>query len=217
MSAGAAVGINVFTLPQERHGELIDLLGGIADEADRQALPKNRLSSFHRALDAPLVVNFVEYSESSGGTATTAASKQLVARTHEISTAHEMRWYDKQEVVAAEGVTDAFEDLLGHGNVGVVGVYTVAPEKRSDLLHALKSYAEKVRSADGFKAMAILQGHKPEHAASYEIWTNDAAYRQAIAAGARAALEGVRGAAGDALIHAYEVVRVNRHKGGVHK
>ena len=191
------------------------MLGGIADEADRQALPKNRLSSFHRALDAPIVVNFVEYTESSGGAVTTSVSKQLVARTHEIS-AHEMRWYDKSDVVAAEGLTDSFEDVLGHGNIGVVGVYTVAPERRSDLLHALRRYADAVRSADGFKAMLILEGDKPEHAASYEIWSDEAAYRRATANTGREALEAVRGAARDAIVHTYDVVRVNRHGGAAH-
>ena len=215
-SGDVVVGINVFPLPRERHGELLDLLGGIADEADRQALPKNRLSAFHRALDAPIIVNFVEYLHESGGAETTALSRQLVNRTHEISPAHEMRWYDKVDVVSANGAADSFESAMGGGNIGVVGVYTVAPDRRSELLQALKGYAEAVRGAGGFKAMAILEGRKPEHAASYEIWTNDAAYRQANANGARAAFDGVRDVAKDVLIHSYEVVRINRHNKAAH-
>lgn len=211
-----AVGINVFPLPREQHSELLDLLGGIADEADRQALPKNRLSAFHRALDAPVVLNFVEYLHESGGAETTALSRQLVNRTHEISPTHEMRWYDKVDVESAAGTSGSFEAGIGGGNIGVVSVYTVAPDRRSALLQALKGYAQAVRGARGFKAMAILEGRKPEHAASYEIWTSDAAYQQAKTNGARAAFDGVRDVAKDVFSHSYEVVRVNRHNKAAH-
>ena len=64
---GASVmGINVFTTPRERLDELIVTLGAIADLADSHALPRNMHSSFHRAIEAPIVVNYVQYKEREG-------------------------------------------------------------------------------------------------------------------------------------------------------
>jgi quinol monooxygenase YgiN len=209
---GASVmGINVFTTPRERQHDLIATLGAIADLADSHALPRNMYSSFHRAIDASIVVNYVQYAEREGAFELADLARPLVDETHRISSAHQMRWYDTVDVVTAAGGSSTFSVVAGKEAIGVIGVYVVDPDKRAELLAALKSYAESVRTADGFKAIAILQGQKPEHAATYEVWANDAAYDRATAA--REAMERVRNIAGDVLVHSYEVVRVNRHKG----
>jgi heme-degrading monooxygenase HmoA len=205
--------INVFTTPRERQDDLIATLGAIADLADSHALPRNIHSSFHRAIDAPIVVNYVQYSERAGALELANLARPLVDRTHILSSAHEMRWYDTVDVVTAAGDSDSFSVVAGKEAVAVIGTYVVDPGKRAELLVALKRYAESVSTADGFKAIAILQGQKPEHAATYEVWANDAAYDRATAQDAREAMESVRNIASDALVHSYEVVRVNRHKG----
>ena len=211
---GASVmGINVFTTPRERLDELIVTLGAIADLADSHALPRNMHSSFHRAIEAPIVVNYVQYKEREGALELANLARPLVDRTHEISSAHEMRWYETADVVTAAGDSDSFSVVAGKEAVAVIGVYVVDPDKRAELLAALKRYAESVRTAEGFKAIAILQGRKPEHAATYELWTNEAAYDRAAAEAAQLAMERVRSIASNTLIHSYEVVRVNRHRG----
>lgn len=207
----AAVGINVFDTPVARHDELIETLGRIAETAEREGLPKNIGSAFHRALDAPIVTNFVQYTDPSGGKELTAVAKPLVDLTHEISTRHEMRWYEIFDVVGADSETKSFNITADRDAVAVIGQYLVEPGRRVELLDALASYAGIVRTIDGFKAMAILRGHKAEHAATYEAWSNEAAYRQAAAHGAREALERIRKVADDALVHPYEVVRANHH------
>lgn len=210
----SAMGINVFSTPRDRHMDLIETLGLIADTADRNGLPKNIGSAFHRALHAPIVVNYVQYTHPSGGAVLTSLAKPLVHRTHEICTAHEFRWYDMVEVLTSEGSSDSFPIVEAAGFIGVVGVYVVDPAARPALLKALAAYADTVRSAGGFTAMAILRGHKPQHAASYERWESERAYERASANSAvRAALEQVRAIASEALIHPYDIVRVNRHKG----
>lgn len=209
----SAIGINVFTTPRERHDELVAVLGEIADMADSHGLPRNMHSSFHKALDAPIVVNYVQYAEREGAFELADLTRPLVDRTHEISTAHEMRWYETVDIVTAAGDPDTFSVVAGKDVVGVISVYTVDAAKRDELLRALESYAERVKSADGFKALALLRGQKPEFAATYEVWTSAAAYHRATENGAREALDRVRSIARDALIHSYEVVRVNRHKG----
>ncbi len=209
----SAIGINVFSTPRDRHDDLVAVLGEIADIADRLGLPRNMHSSFHKALDAPIVVNYVQYTERTGAFELADLARPLVDRTHEISTGHEMRWYETVDIVTAAGDPDTFSVVAGKDHVGVIAVYTVEAGKRDELLSALKNYAERVKSADGFKALALLRGQKPEFAATYEVWTSDAAYRRATENGAREAMERVRSIASDALIHSYEVVRVNRHKG----
>lgn len=210
-----AMGINVFRTPRERHGELIDTLEAISTEVKRHGLKKSMGAVYHRALDAPIVINYVRYTHKSGGDdlRNLDVTKPLMKRTHDLSDGHEFRWYHMTEVVTADGAPDSFEIAAGHEDIGVIGVYVVEPDTRSALLDALNHYAESLKGVEGFRAMAVLRGHKPEHAASYELWANEAAYHRANANGARKALERVRGMASDALIHPYELVRVHRHKG----
>jgi quinol monooxygenase YgiN len=211
---GATVmGINVFTTSRERQDDLIATLGAIADLADTHALPRNMHSSFHRAIDAPIVVNYVQYKERAGALELADLARPLVDETHRLSSAHEMRWYDTVDVVTVSGDSDSFSVVAGEEAVAVIGVYVVDPAKRAELLAALKSYAESARAANGFKAIAILQGQKPEHAATYEVWVSEAAYDRATAQDAREAMESVSSIASGALVHSYEVVRVNRHRG----
>ena len=51
-----ATGINVFTLPRERHAELIGILTAINDEILKHRFPMNVSANFHRAIDAPVVL-----------------------------------------------------------------------------------------------------------------------------------------------------------------
>jgi heme-degrading monooxygenase HmoA len=207
-----SIGINVFATPRERHGEMLETLGAIADLADSHALPKNMYSSFHPAIEAPIVVNYVQYADPTGGRELAAVARPLVDRTHELSTSHDMRYYDAVDVVTAEGSFE-FGVVAGKDTVAVISVYVVEPDKQSELIDALRSYADIVKSADGFKAMSVLQGQKPEHAAAYEVWTDIAAYRFSAKSVAREALARARALATEALIEAYSVVRVNRHRG----
>lgn len=206
-----AVGINVFDTPIARHHELIETLGKIAETAEREGLPKNIGSSFHRALHAPVVVNYVQYTHPSGGKELTAMAKPLVDLTHEISPRHEMRWYDIFDVAVPGSSAESFDITANPDTVAVVGQYVVDPAKRAAILDALESYAAAVKTADGFKAMAILRGHKAEHAASYETWASEAAYQRAAANGAREALDRIRTLADTAVVLPYEVMRANHH------
>ncbi len=209
-----SIGINVFATPRERHGEMLETLAAIADLADSHALPKNMYSSFHPAIEAPIVVNYVQYADPTGGRELAAVARPLVDRTHELSTSHEMRYYDAVDVVTAAGSTE-FAVVAGKDTVSVIGVYVVEPGKQSELIDALRKYADIVKSADGFKAMSVLQGQKPEFAAAYEVWTNIAAYRRSAMSVATEPLAHARALATEALIEAYSVVRVNRHRGAV--
>jgi heme-degrading monooxygenase HmoA len=206
------IGINVFATPRERHGEMLETLGAIADLADSRALPKNRYSSFHPAIDAPIVVNYVQYADPTGGRELAAVARPLVERTHELSTSHEMRYYDAVEVVTAGGRSE-FAVVAGTDTVAVISVYVVEPGKQPELMDALQKYAEIVKSAGGFEAISVLQGQKPEHAAAYEVWADIAAYRRSATGVAAEALARARALAGETLIEAYTVVRVNRHRG----
>jgi heme-degrading monooxygenase HmoA len=206
------IGINVFATPREWHGEMLKTLGAIADLADSHALPKNMYSSFHPAIEAPIVVNYVQYADPTGGRELAAVARPLVDRTHELSTSHEMRYYDAVDVVTAGGSFE-FGVVAGKDTVAVISVYVVEPDKQSELIDALRSYAGIVKSANGFNAMSVLQGQKPEHAAAYEVWTDIAAYRRSAMSVAAEALAHARALATEVLIEAYSVVRVNRHRG----
>ena len=208
----SSIGINVFATPRERHGEMLETLGAIADLADSHALPKNMYSSFHPAIEAPIVVNYVQYADPTGGRELAAVARPLVDRTHELSTSHEMRYYDAVDVVTAGGSFE-FAVVAGKDTVAVISVYVVEPDKQSELIDALRSYAGLVTPADGFNAMSVLQGQKPEHAAAYEVWTSIAAYRLSATGVAREALARARALATEVLIEAYSVARVNRHRG----
>ncbi len=209
-----SIGINVFATPRERHGEMLETLGAIADLADSRALPKNMYSSFHPAIEAPIVVNYVQYADPTGGRELAAVARPLVDRTHELSTSHEMRYYDAVDIVTAAGSLE-FAVVAGKDTVSVISVYVVEPGKQSELIDALRKYADIVKPADGFEAMSVLQGQKPEFAAAYEVWANIAAYRRSATSVATEALAHARALATEALIEAYSVVRVNRHRGAV--
>ena len=132
--------------------------------------------------------------------------------THELSTSHDMRYYDAVDVVTAGGSFE-FAVAAGKDTVALISVYVVEPNKQSELIDVLRGYADIVKSAEGFRAMSVLQGQKPEHAAAYEVWTDIAAYRRSATSVAREALAHARALATEVLIEAYSVVRVNRHQG----
>ena len=207
-----SIGINVFATPRERHAEMLETLAAIADLADSHALPKNMYSSFHPAIEAPIVVNYVQYADPTGGRELAAVARPLVDRTHELSMSHEMRYYDAVDVVTAGGSSE-FAVVAGKDTVAVISVYVVEPGKQPELIDTLRRYAGIVKPADGFRAISVLQGQKPEHAAAYEVWADIAAYRRSATSVASEALAHARALATEVLIEAYNVVRVNRHRG----
>jgi heme-degrading monooxygenase HmoA len=209
-------GINVFTLPQDRHEALIDTLDAIDDEILKLKFPMNVSAAFHRAIGAPIVINYNQYTDRKAGRhlRTVETILPLMERTHELSESNEIRWYSVADVVAVDGA-DSIEIADDRGKIGVLGIFTVAPEKQSDLLASFKRYGETVKSAPGFGGLATHRGVEAEHVSTYEIWDSAAAYRSATSQGPAAdALAGVRATATVTELHPYDVVRVCRFNPG---
>jgi hypothetical protein len=186
ISAGSklATGINVFTLPRERHQELIEVLSAINREILTHKFPMNVSANFHRAIDAPIVINYNQYTDRSLGQflRTQPTTAPLMKVTHELSDKHEIRWYDVTEVVTADGAGDRI-DISGERKLpAAVGIWTSAPEKQAALLALFRRYGEALRTArvPGFVGIAIHRGEKPEYAATYEQWASVEDYRRAM-------------------------------------
>jgi hypothetical protein len=209
-------GINVFTLPRDRHAALLETLDAIDDEILKFKFPMNVSANFHRAIDAPIVINYNQYTDRNAGRhlRTRETILPLMERTHELSDASEIRWYSVADIVTTDG-TDSIEITDNRGKIGVIGIFTVAPEKQSDLLAGLKRYGETVKSVPGFGGLATHRGLEANHVSSYEIWDGADAYRQAASQGpAAGALADARAMAMVTEIHPYEVVRVCRFSAG---
>jgi hypothetical protein len=209
-------GINVFTLPRDRHAALLETLDAIDDEILKFKFPMNVSANFHRAIDAPIVINYNQYTDRKAGRhlRTRETILPLMERTHELSDASEIRWYSVADVVTTDGA-DSIEIADDRGKIGVIGIFTVAPEKQTDLLASLKRYGETVKSAPGFGGLATHRGLEADHVSSYEIWGSADAYRQAAAQGpATGALADARAMAMVTALHPYEVVRVCRFNAG---
>jgi hypothetical protein len=209
-------GINVFTLPRDRHAALLETLDAIDDEILKFKFPMNVSANFHRAIDAPIVINYNQYTDRKAGRhlRTRETILPLMERTHELSDASEIRWYSVADIVTTDG-TDSIEITDNRGKIGVIGIFTVAPEKQSDLLAGLKRYGETVKSVPGFGGLATHRGLEANHVSSYEIWDGADAYRQAASQGpAAGALADARAMAMVTEIHPYEVVRVCRFSAG---
>lgn len=210
-------GINVFTLPPERHRALIETLEAINQEIIKHEYPMNVTSNFHRAVDAPIVINYNQYTDRESGThlRTRETVAPLMKRTHDLSDGHEMRWYQVADVVTPADPADRIEITDDRGYIGVIGIFTVDGDKQAEFLDRLKRYGDAVRSARGFRGMATHRGLVAEHVASYEIWDSADAYKQATALPAIAeALQELRADAIATELHTYDVVTVTRFNEG---
>jgi hypothetical protein len=210
-----AVGINVFELPPERHDALLETLNAINHEILTNRYPMNVSANFHRATDAPIVINYNQYTDRSSGQhlRTRPNVAPLLKRTHDLSEKHEIRWYGVEDVVRADRTGDAMEIVEGHRNIAVVGILAVAPDKQEELLARLKRYGEAACAArvPGFIGLASHRGYKPEHVASYEQWTDLNSYQRATNGGPLASfLETIRALATESAIHPYEILCVTR-------
>ncbi|HEY4136591.1 MAG TPA: antibiotic biosynthesis monooxygenase family protein [Alphaproteobacteria bacterium] len=209
-------GINVFNLPRDRHEALIETLDGIDEEILKIKFPMNVSATFHRAVEAPVVINYNQYTDRKAGRhlRTCESILPLMERTHELSESSEIRWYSVADVVAVDG-GDQIEVVDDRGRIGVIGIFTVAPEKQADLLAAFKRYGETVKAAPGFGGLATHRGLEAEHVSTYEVWDSAAAYRSAISQGPAAeTLAAARATATAAELHPYDVVRVCRFNPG---
>jgi len=210
-----ATGINVFTLPAERHQALIETLTAINREILTHKYPMIVSANFHRALDAPIIINYNQYTDRAQGQflRTRANVAPLMKRTHDLSDKHEIRWYETADVVTALGSQGRIDIRDDRSNVGVMGIFTVEPEKQGELLARLQRYGEELKatSTPGFSGIATHRGYQPAHVASYEEWASADAYRQALADKRIAdLLQQIRAAAQTTELHPYEVVSVTR-------
>jgi heme-degrading monooxygenase HmoA len=166
-----ATGINVFKLPPERHGELLKALHAINEVILRQRLSMIVASNFHVAIGAPVVINYNQYTDRTQGQVlrTVADAVPLVKLTHDLSDAHEIRWYQVGDVVTPPSAGGKIEIAKGKG-VAAIGIFVAKPGKQDELLAVLKSHGEALKAAPGFLGIATHRGHKPEFVASYEKW-----------------------------------------------
>ena len=211
-----ASGINVFTLPAERQHALIETLTAINREILAHKYPMIVSANFHRALDAPIIINYNQYTDRAQGQflRTQANVAPLMKRTHDLSEKHEIRWYETTDVVTA-GPEDRIEIRDDGSMIGVVGIFTVAAEKQGELLALLKRYGEALKAAraPGFAGIATHRGYQPAHVASYEQWASADAYRKALAAKPVGDLfEQIRAVAEVTALHPYDIVSVTRFK-----
>jgi heme-degrading monooxygenase HmoA len=209
-------GINVFTLPRDRHAALLETLDAIDAEILKFKFPMNVSANFHRAIEAPIVINYNQYTDRKAGRhlRTRETILPLMERTHELSDHSEIRWYSVEDVVAPGGANQ-IEIADDRGRIGVIGIVTVSPEKQSDLLTCFKRYGETVKTAPGFGGLATHRGLEAEHVSTYEIWDSADAYRKATIQGAAAdALAKARALATVTELHPYDVVRVCRFNPG---
>jgi quinol monooxygenase YgiN len=210
-----ATGINVFTLPPERQQALIETLTAINREILTHKYPMIVSANFHRAIDAPIIINYNQYTDRAQGQflRTQANVAPLMKRTHDLSAKHEIRWYETADVITAAGAKDRIEIRDDGGMIGVVGIFTVAAEKQGELLALLMRYGEALKAAQapGFAGIATHRGYQPANVASYEQWASADAYRQAIASKPIAdLLQQIRAAAEAVEFHPYDVVSVTR-------
>jgi quinol monooxygenase YgiN len=212
-----ATGINVFTLPRERHPALIDILAAINAEIVSHKFPMNVSANFHRAIDAPIVLNYNQYTDRALGQflRTQPATAALMKRTHDLSEKHEIRWYEVVDVIGSEGKSDLLEISDSPKRPAVVGIVTVKPGKQDDVLALFKTHGEVLRHAQtpGFVGVALHRGYQEEHISTYEQWESIEAYQVAARNAATAELLSAIGPMITAAErHLYEVVSVTRFK-----
>src|SRR5579864_12521 len=208
-----ATGINVFTLPRERQPALIETLTAINREILTHKFPMNVSASFHRAIDASIIINYNQYTDRSLGQflRTQPTTAPLMKRTHELSEKHEIRWYEVTEIVTANGVNDRIEVSDVPKRPAAVGIVTAEPGQQAAALGLFKHYGETLRAArvPGFIGIALHRGYQPEHISTYEQWESIEAYRETLRGEPAASLlEQIRKAAPATSLHLYEVVSV---------
>lgn len=212
-----ATGINVFTLPRERQTELIETLSAINREILQHKFPMNVSANFHRAIDAPIVINYNQYTDRSLGQflRTQPTTAPLMKRTHELSEKHEIRWYEVTEIVTSNSANDRIEVSDAAKRPAAIGIVTVEPSQQAAILALFKRYGETLRAkrAPGFIGIALHRGDKPEHISTYEQWESVEAYREAMRMQPAASLlENIRKMAPATSLHLYEVVSVTPFK-----
>jgi hypothetical protein len=210
-----AIGINAFTLPTDRHQALIETLTAINREILTHKYPMVVSANFHRAIDAPIIINYNQYTDRAQGQflRTQANVAPLMKRTHDLSEKHEIRWYEIADVVIAAGPGDRIEIRDDRGDIGVIGIFTVAAEKQGELLALLKRYGEALKTAHvpGFIGIATHRGYQAAHVSSYEHWASVDAYRQGVASKSVIdLLQQIHAAAEVTELHPYDVVSVTR-------
>lgn len=209
-----ATGINVFTLPPDRQQALIETLTAINREILGHKYPMIVSANFHRAIDAPIIINYNQYTDRAEGQflRTQVNVAPLMKRTHDLSDKHEIRWYETADVIAG-GSEDRVEIRDDGSMIGIVGIFTVAAEKQDELLALLKRYGEALKAAHapGFAGIATHRGYQPAHVASYAQWASVDDYRRAIVGEPIAdLLQQIRAIAENAEFHPYEIVTVTR-------
>jgi hypothetical protein len=209
-----ATGINIFTLPRDRQQALLETLSAINREILKHKYPMNISANFHRGIDASIVINYNQYADRASGQhlRTRPDAAPLLKRTHELSEKHEIRWYEVADIVTADGPADKLEISDNLGIVAVIGIFTVQPEKQSELLTLLRLYGEMLKGAKaGFIGIATHRGYEGAYVASYERWASIDAYRQAINhVPVAEALKKVREIADVSDVHVYDVLSVTR-------
>src|ERR1700744_1067160 len=112
-----ATGINVFQTTPANQPPLIETLNAINHEILTHKYPMNVSANFHRAIDAPIVINYNQYTDRASGQflRTQPNTLPLLERTHKLSDKHEIRWYDVEEVITASGPVGQIEILAGKG------------------------------------------------------------------------------------------------------
>lgn len=206
-----ATGINVFQTAPENQPSLIETLNAINHEILTHKYPMNVSANFHRATDAPIVINYNQYTDRASGQflRTQPNTLPLLERTHRLSEKYEIRWYEVEEVVTASGPAGQIEVLAGQGHLAAVGIFTVDPARQGELLAQLKAYGETLKSAQvpGFIGIASHRGYKAEHVSSYEQWASADAYRAALTQPVAAESFGkIRTIAQVTQLHPYEVL-----------
>jgi quinol monooxygenase YgiN len=176
-------GINVFTLPRERHGELIDTLRAMNTEIIAQGLPMIVSANFHRAITGRVMLNYNQYTdrENIHILRSIPGAAELRKRTHDLSDAHEIRWYAVAEVVTPDPGADALEISADGKAVTAIGIFTAKAGKQEDLLSLLRCYGETLNDvkAPGFLGIATHRGDDAAHVATYEKWQSAASYAAA--------------------------------------
>ena len=173
-TANRVTGINVFTLPRERHGALIETLRAMNKMIIAQGLPMIVSANFHRAISGRAVLNYNQYTdrENLHVLRSNPGAAELRKRTHDLSETHEIRWYDVAEIVAPGPSADTLEIAADGGAVAAIGIFSAKPGRQDELLALLRRYGEELvrLTARGFLGIATHRGDDDAHVASYEKW-----------------------------------------------
>lgn len=213
--ANRVTGINVFTLPRERHAELIDTLRAMNRVILAEGLPMIVSANFHRAITGRVVLNYNQYTdrENLHILRSIPGAAELRKRTHDLSDTHEIRWYAVGDVVTPDPAAEAVEIAANGKAIAAIGIFTAKPGKQDDLLALLRSYGETLvrLKAPGFLGIATHRGDEAAHVATYEKWQSTDAFEAAAQLSAIRALTDRFPELTDAVDRQlYEVVEIAR-------